>query len=148
MASLNLNGHLPIINWIIKRSITSTPILSQVQKQTRLRVVDNSSLGKQAMLEGKPPKIIHVYRKTTHNPVFGVLGDKVLVAIKGLKRKGILVGLVQKQQTLIPKFDSNNVVLIDDAGNPLGTRVLAPVPHCLRAKPELAKIIAISTRFV
>jgi hypothetical protein len=29
-----------------------------------LRVVDNSELGKQAMAEGKPPKVFHVYNKT------------------------------------------------------------------------------------
>ena len=31
---------------------------------SRLRVVDNSSIGKEAMLEGRPPKVIHVYNKT------------------------------------------------------------------------------------
>ncbi len=32
-----------------------------VQKQTRLRCVDNSKIGREAMAEGKPPRIIHVY---------------------------------------------------------------------------------------
>lgn len=36
----------------------------EIQKLTRLRVVDNSAIGKQAMAEGKPPKCIHVYNKT------------------------------------------------------------------------------------
>lgn len=38
--------------------------LSQIQLLTRLRVVDNSPIGKEAMLEGRPPKCIHVYNKT------------------------------------------------------------------------------------
>jgi len=30
---------------------------------SRLRVVDNSEIGKKAMAEGKPPRCIHVYNK-------------------------------------------------------------------------------------
>jgi large subunit ribosomal protein L14 len=96
------------------------------------------------MLEGKPPKVINCYTKRKA----GILGDKVIVAIKGLKKRGYIVGLVQRQTTMIPRFDSNNLVLVDDNGNPLGTRILAPIPHVLRAKPEFAKIIALSTKFV
>lgn len=137
---------MSLVNYIIKRGISSTWSLNQVAMGTRLRVVDNSAIGKQAMLEGKPPKIINVYKKEKKR--IGYLGDKVLVAIKGLKKKGVIVGLTQRQLPMIPRFDSNNVVLIDDNGNPLGTRVLAPVPHVLRKNPEFAKIIAISTKFV
>lgn len=36
----------------------------EIQKTTRLRVVDNSEIGKKAMAEGRPPKCIHVYNKT------------------------------------------------------------------------------------
>lgn len=43
-------------------------------------------------------------------------GDKVLVTIKGEMKKGILVGCHQDQPAFRPKFDSNNVVLIDDNG--------------------------------
>lgn len=32
-------------------------------KMSRLRVVDNSEIGRKAMAEGKPPKCIHVYNK-------------------------------------------------------------------------------------
>ena len=109
--------------------------------------MDNSSLGKSAMLSGKPPKIIHVYKKAKKFPL-GIMGDRVMVAIKGLKKKGVIVGCVQRQPQMQPKFDSNNLVLIEDNGNPLGTRVLAPVPHALRKHQEFAKIIAISTKFV
>lgn len=37
---------------------------NEIQKLTRLRVVDNSEIGKRAMAEGKPPRCIHVYNKT------------------------------------------------------------------------------------
>jgi hypothetical protein len=41
----------------------TSPACSHVIKLTRLRVVDNSEIGKQAMAEGKPPKCIHIYNK-------------------------------------------------------------------------------------
>lgn len=118
---------------------------------TRLRVVDNSALGKEAMTENKKVKCIHVYTKKligSKQPV-GVLGDKVLVTIKGQMKRGYLVGLRAYQRPMIPKMDTNNVVLIENNGNPLGTRVVVPIPHYLRSKgPEMAKIIAISSKFV
>lgn len=39
-----------------------------------------------------------------------------MVTIKGEKKKGIIVGVVHKQGPFIPKYDSNNVVLVDDSG--------------------------------
>lgn len=132
---------------IPRRCLSLTTAVNQVIMCTRMRVVDNSSLGKQAMLEGKPPKVIKVYRRAKRY-AYGTTGDKILVAIKGLMKKAIIVGTVQKAPAMMPKFDSNNIVLIEENGNPLGNRVLAPVPHHLRRNPDFAKIIAISTKFV
>lgn len=84
-------------------------------------------------------------------------GDIVLLAIKGEKKKGILVGLKQTQSPRVPKFDSNNVVLIEDNGTPLGTRIHVPIPTVLRSKlkrkthakgPEYTKILGIASRFI
>lgn len=84
-------------------------------------------------------------------------GDRILVAIKGEKKKGILVGLKQNQEPKVPKFDSNNLVLIDDNGTPLGTRIHVPIPHILRTilkqkthskGADYTKLIAIATKFV
>lgn len=66
---------------------STTPALSYIHLLTRFRVVDNSAIGKEAMLAGKPPYCIQVYRqkKTPHDfRAKGRLGDKVLVAIKGM----------------------------------------------------------------
>ncbi|XP_035233720.1 39S ribosomal protein L14, mitochondrial-like [Stegodyphus dumicola] len=131
----------------VSRSFSMTPVLGHIRKLTRLRVVDNSNIGKQAMLEGKPPRCIHIYKKAKRYAI-GTVGDKVLVAIKGLKKKAFIVGVKKEQKHMIPKFDSNNIVLIDDHGNPLGTRVLVPIPSFLRGRGEFSKIIAISSRFV
>ncbi|KAL2734248.1 hypothetical protein V1478_003946 [Vespula squamosa] len=138
---------------IASRSISTSTTFNQIIKLTRLRVVDNSEIGRQAMLEGKPPRCIHIYNKVG----VGYIGDKVLVAIKGEKKKGILVGLKQNQNPKIPKFDSNNIVLIDDNGTPLGTRIHVPIPHILRTLlkekthtkgADYTKLLAIASRFV
>lgn len=135
------------------RSISVTKTCMEVQKLTKLRVVDNSEIGKRAMAEGKPPKIIHVYNKVGK----GFIGDRVLVAIKGERKQGILVGLKQNQANKVPKFDSNNVVLIDESGSPIGTRIHVPIPTILRtilkerthAKgADYTKLLGIATRFV
>ena len=49
-------------------------------KQTRLRCVDNSEIGKQAMLEGKPPKCIHVYNKRG----IGFIGNLLISKISNI----------------------------------------------------------------
>ncbi|GFT66161.1 39S ribosomal protein L14, mitochondrial [Nephila pilipes] len=127
------------------KSFSLSANLHEIRKLTRLRVVDNSNLGKQAMLDGKPPRCIHVYTKTG----VGTIGDRILVAIKGLKKKALIVGVKgRKAIPMVPRFDSNNIVLLDDHGNPLGNRVLVPIPSMLRGRPEFAKIIAVSSRFL
>ncbi|XP_031843775.1 mitochondrial ribosomal protein L14 [Nomia melanderi] len=137
----------------LSRNICTSTVSNQIIKLTRLRVVDNSAIGKQAMLEGKPPRCIHVYNKVG----VGYIGDKVLVAIRGEKKKGILVGLKQRQNPKVPKFDSNNIVLIDDNGTPLGTRIHVPIPHILRTilkektyskGADYTKLLAIATKFI
>ena len=71
------------------------------------------------------------------------------MAIKGQKKKAVIVGCKGKLiRPLVPRFDTNNIVLVDDDNTPLGTRILAPIPHSLRAKGEYSKLIAIATRFV
>ena len=114
-------------------------------KLTRLKVVDNSNIGREADLSGKPAKCIHVYRKTG----VGTIGDKLLVAIKGQKKKAYIVGTKQTQKSFVPRFDSNNIVLVEDNGVPTGTRVRVPIPSILRGKQgDFSKIISIATKFV
>lgn len=48
---------------ITSRSISTSAPANHIIKLSRLRVVDNSEIGKKAMLEGKPPRCIHVYNK-------------------------------------------------------------------------------------
>lgn len=138
---------------VSSQSFHTTVPSMEIRKLARLRVVDNSEIGKQAMTEGRPPRVIHVYNKKH----VGMIGDKVMVAIKGQKKKGILVGLKQYQEKKVPKFDTNNIVLIDDNGTPLGNRIHVPIPMILRtilkertqAKgADYTKLLAISSKFV
>ncbi|XP_025201517.1 39S ribosomal protein L14, mitochondrial [Melanaphis sacchari] len=135
------------------RQFSTSSVCNHIMKLTRLRVVDNSTIGKQAMAEGKPPRCIHIYNKKG----IGTIGDKILVAIKGEKVKAIIVGCVKEQKPNIPRFDSNNIVLIDDNGTPLGTRINVPIPIVLRTilkektfskGADYTKLLAIASNFV
>jgi len=114
---------------------------------TRLNVVDNSQIGRRAREATKSVKCIRVYNKSKQN--VGGLGDKVLVAIMGEMKKGFLVGATMYQPSFMPRFDSNNVVLVDNSNVPLGTRITVPIPHFMRKRgAETARLMTISTKCV
>ena len=131
-----------------------------IQKQSRLRPVCNAQIGREAMAEGRPPKTIHVYSKVHQRKphgAYGKLGDMVLMAIKGEMKKGIIVGLKANQLHGIPRFDSNNVVLIEDSGSPIGNRINVPIPNSIKPilkrnshpkKADYTKLFAIATKYV
>ena len=78
-----------------------------IYKLTEMNVVDNSALGRKAMAEGRPPYVIDVYSKKHHkrkNGRYGKLGDRVLLAVLGQKKKGIIVGMKAKQLPGIPRL--------------------------------------------
>ncbi|KAI5251176.1 39S Ribosomal Protein L14 [Manis pentadactyla] len=125
------------------RCFSTTGSLSAIQKMTRVRVVDNSALGNTPY--HRPPRCIHVYNK---NGV-GKVGDRILLAIKGQKKKALIVGHRMPGPRMSPRFDSNNVVLIEDNGNPVGTRIKTPIPSSLRQREgEFSKVLAIAQNFV
>ncbi|XP_023332516.1 39S ribosomal protein L14, mitochondrial [Eurytemora carolleeae] len=131
-----------------------------VQKQSTMKCVDNSALSRQSQAMGRPAMIIQVYsEKHKHRPheAQGKLGDRVLCAVMGQKKKGIIVGLKAKQLHGIPRFDSNNVVLIEENGNPSGTRITAPLPNVIRPilkrdsnpkKADYTKLLAIASNWI
>lgn len=49
--------------FVFSRGLHTSPVNNEIRKLTKLRVVDNSEIGKRAMLEGKPPRCIHIYNK-------------------------------------------------------------------------------------
>ncbi len=118
--------------------------------KTILDVVDNSGARKASMigvLEKKGRHCAHV-------------GDIVRVNIKeaspdaqikkGDKAKGIVVrtkAAIRRSDGTYVRFDSNAIVIIDDAGNPRGTRVFGPVARELR-NLEYMKIVSLAPEVV
>ncbi|XP_053188989.1 39S ribosomal protein L14, mitochondrial [Scomber japonicus] len=142
--SRSLTGLLVDASSIVhQRTFSVSAVAAAIQKLTRVRVVDNSTLGNTP--HHRPPRVIHVYTK---NGV-GKVGDRVLLAIKGQKKKALIVGHKMPGERMTPRFDSNNVVLIEDNGNPTGTRIKVPVPtHLRNMEGDYSKVLAIAGTFV
>lgn len=69
---------------------------------------------------------------------------------KGEKAKGVVVRCkfpLRRPDGTYIKFDTNAIVIIDDAGNPKGTRVFGPVARELR-NLEFMKIISLAPEVV
>ena len=117
-----------------------------VQMRTMLAVADNSGARKLQMilpLGGSTGKIAG-------------LGDVITAAVKeaspdGTVKKGKVVKAVivrthketRRRDGTYIRFDENAAVLINDAGEPVGTRVFGPVARELREKRFL-KIVSLA----
>jgi large subunit ribosomal protein L14 len=88
------------------------------------------------------------------------LGDIITAAVKeaapeGQTKKGAVVKAVivrtrkesRRRDGTYIKFDSNAAVLINDAGEPVGTRVFGPVARELREKKFL-KIVSLAPEVI
>jgi len=122
---------------------------SGFQKLTRVRIVDNTSHAKLAWRRN--PRVIQVYKKNG----FGNVGDLVLITVGGIMKRALIVGQRQNLGVLKARMDSNNVIILDNDGNPEGTRITVPVPAWLRGYQSktkrpiaMSKVIALSSRFV
>ena len=117
-----------------------------VQNETNLVVADNSGA-----------RSVRVFRQYggSHRKVSS-LGDIVLCAVKEatpngkVKKsdvvKGVIVRVkypVQRKNGSTIRFDDNAVVIVDNDGNPVGTRVFGPVARELREKGYM-KIISLA----
>lgn len=127
-----------------------------IQKESRLIVADNSG-AKEAMVIG----VLGVstasgkFRRVT----MGV-GDRVVCTIKralptgdvktGEKVKAVIVRCkypTRRDDGSYVRFDSNACVLIDDDGNPRGTRIFGAVARELREKNYM-KIVSLASEVV
>ena len=117
-----------------------------IHNETNLVVADNSG--------AKSVRVFKQYggshRKTSS------IGDVVLCAVKDaipngkVKKsdvvKGVIVRVkhpVQRKDGSTISFDDNAIVIIDNEGNPVGTRVFGPVARELRDKGYL-KILSLA----
>ncbi len=127
-----------------------------IQKESRLDVADNSG--------AKEVMVIGVLGASTARGRFRRLtmtvGDKVVVAVKsaipngdvksGDKAKAVIVRAsypVRRDDGSYVRFDTNACVLIDDDGNPRGTRIFGAVARELREKNYM-KIVSLATEVV
>jgi large subunit ribosomal protein L14 len=117
-----------------------------IQVQTQMTVADNSG--------AKKVSCIRVLGGTRRR--YAGVGDIVIVAVKeaiphskvkkGDVMRAVVVRTVQgtrRQDGSYIRFDDNSAVLINPAGDPIGTRIFGPVARELRAK-KFMKIISLA----
>lgn len=117
-----------------------------IQQETRLKVADNSGARKVACI-----KVLGGTRRR-----YARVGDTITCAVKeatpnGAVKKGEVVRAVvvrTKKEVRRPdgsyiKFDENAAVIIDNQGNPRGTRIFGPVARELRDRRYM-KIVSLA----
>lgn len=117
-----------------------------IQMTTLLNAADNSGAKKLFCI-----KVLGGTRRR-----YASLGDIIVVAVrealphakvkKGDVKKGVIVRTkkeVRRPDGTYIRFDENAAVLIDPAGEPLGTRIFGPVARELRGR-EFMKIISLA----
>ena len=125
----------------------SSPTQFQKRNITLLssfNVVDNSQLGLRAKRYRKP-YLIGFYRKRRTAEI----GDVIRVAVGGKTNKAIVVGTRRTKHHTVPRYDNNNIVLVDENLAPLGTRIKGPVPTIIkRRQNKYSKVLATASRFI
>jgi len=121
-----------------------------IQQESVLDVADNSG--------AKRVQCIRVLGGTRRR--YAALGDVIVVAVqealpnakvkKGEVAKAVIVRTrreYQRPDGSYIKFDTNSAVLINDAREPIGTRIFGPVARELRGK-RFMKIISLAPEVV
>jgi large subunit ribosomal protein L14 len=121
-----------------------------IQMQTRLKVADNTG--------AKDVMCIKVLGGT--NRRYATLGDIVVGSVKkampgssvkqGDVIKGVIVRTkrpVRREDGSYVRFDNNAIVLLDNQGEPRGTRIFGAVARELRAK-NFMKIVSLAAEVV
>jgi len=119
-------------------------------RMAKLDVADNSG--------AKKVQLIGTYGAS--QKIYSNIGDIVKVSVKeaipnsniekGDVLKAVIVRTTKKYRRpdgSYVKFDNNAVVIIDDLGNPKGTRIFGPIPRELKEK-GFAKILSLATEVV
>ena len=117
-----------------------------IQVQTELLVADNTG--------AKKIECIKVLGGSKRR--YASIGDTIVIAVKEAIPKGkVKKGTVHKAVVVRTKysihrydgssvkFDNNAVVIIDEKGEPIGTRIFGPVTRELRSKGQ-TKIISLA----
>lgn len=108
-----------------------------IQERSILKVADNSGA-----------KIVRCFRVLGGSRKrYAEIGDVIIASVqiaeprKAVKKKDIVKGLVVRQRKSLRRkdgsyvrFGDNAVVLIDDKGEPKGTRIFGPLPREIKEK--------------
>lgn len=121
-----------------------------IQMQTMLDIADNTG--------GKTARCIKVLGSSRKR--YAGLGDIIVVAIQkampngtvksGQVTKGVIVRVrksTRRADGSYVRFDSNAIVIVDNDGNPKGTRIFGAVARELRDKRYM-KILSLATEVV
>ena len=121
-----------------------------IQVQTELNVADNTG--------ARIVECIKVLGGSKRR--YASVGDRIVVSVKeaipngkvkkGSVHKAIIVRTkysIHRQDGSSVKFDNNAVVIIDDKGEPIGTRIFGPVTRELRFKGQ-TKIISLAPEVI
>lgn len=121
-----------------------------IQQETELEVADNSG--------AKRVKCIKVLGGTRRR--YAKVGDIIVCSVResapnGQVKKGDVVKAVIVRTTAyirradgsMLKFDTNSCVIIDEKGNPVGTRIFGPVARELRER-EYLKILSMAIEVI
>lgn len=121
-----------------------------IQQQTRLNVADNTGARELMCI-----KVIGGTRRR-----YAGLGDVIVCSVKRtipnspLKKGSVVKAVIVRVQKNIRRpdgsfirFDDNAAVIIDDNGNPKGTRVFGPVARELRRRNYM-KIVSLAPEVI
>jgi large subunit ribosomal protein L14 len=121
-----------------------------IQMQTRLEVADNSG--------AKTVMCVKVLGGTRRR--YARVGDVIIASVKRaipgaeVKQGAVVRGVVVRQKANLRRddgsyvrFDTNAVVILDDEGNPKGTRIFGAVARELRER-KFMKIISLAPEVV
>ncbi|WP_409432347.1 50S ribosomal protein L14 [Litorimonas sp. RW-G-Af-16] len=126
-----------------------------IQMQSNLEVADNSGARRVQCI-----KVLGGSKRR-----YASVGDIIVVSIKeaqprgkvkkGEVRKAVVVRVrkdIQRADGSVIRFDGNAAVIINNNGEPLGTRIFGPVPRELRAKSgptkNLMKIVSLAPEVI
>jgi large subunit ribosomal protein L14 len=117
-----------------------------IQMESNLDVADNSGARRVMCI-----KVLGGSKRR-----YATVGDIIVVSIKeavpkgkvkkGDVKKAVVVRVskdIQRKDGSVIRFDRNAAVLINNQGEPIGTRIFGPVPRELRAKNHM-KIISLA----
>jgi len=117
-----------------------------IQVQTELNVADNTGARRVECI-----KVLGGSKRR-----YASIGDRIVISVKdaipngkvkkGSVQKAVVVRTkysIHRHDGTSVKFDNNAVVIIDDKGEPIGTRIFGPVTRELRNKGQ-TKIISLA----